>query len=76
MDIKITFDSNAKEDILSFFDKEINDEGIIVESSTKEPIISLDGTEVHEKEFAGIKNGSEIFLKKDLISMMKLSEEK
>jgi len=76
MDLNITFDSSAKEDILSFFDKEINKEGLIVESLTKEPIIGLDGTEVHEKEFAGIKKGSEIFLKNDLISMMKLSEEK
>ena len=51
---------------MSFFDKEISEDGLIVESSTKEPIIGLDGTEVHEKEFAGIKKGSEIFLKNDL----------
>ena len=75
MDMNITFDSTAKEDILHFFAKEINDGGIIVETESKESVIALDGSEVCSGEFAGIKSGSEIFLKKDLISMMKLSEE-
>lgn len=76
MNINLTFDSNAKKDILNFFNKEINEEGLIVETNTKEAVISLDGLELHEKEFAGIKKGSEIFLKNDLISVLKLSEEK
>jgi hypothetical protein len=75
MKTNITFNSSAKRDILKFFDKEINNEGIIVESSSKEKVLGLDGTDIYETEFAGIKAGSEIFLKKDLISMMKLVDE-
>lgn len=74
MNINLTFNSNAKKDILNFFNKD--EEGLIVETNTKEAVISLDGLELHEKEFAGIKKGSEIFLKNDLISVLKLSEEK
>lgn len=76
MDIKITFDSSARKDILNFFDKEVNEDNIIVESSTKELVLGMDGSEIYEKEFAGIKKGSEIFLKSDLISMLKLADER
>lgn len=76
MDMNFTFDSTAKSDILGFFGKEVNEENIIVESSSKEPVIGLDGYEVYEKDFAGIKKGSEIFLKNDLLSMMKLADER
>ena len=77
MEINITFDSSARRDILKFFDKEVNSKGIIVESSSKEEVLGLDGTEVYEKEFAGIKGDfeTEVFLKRDLVSMMKLTEE-
>jgi hypothetical protein len=75
MEINITFNSSAKRDILKFFEKEVTSEGIIIESSSKEKVLGLDGTEVCEEEFAGIKAGSEIFLKNDLVSLMQLAEE-
>lgn len=71
--VKLTFDSSARKDILSFFNKEVDTEGKIVESDTKEEVVSPDG-EVYENEFAGIKKGSEIFLKNDIISLMRLAE--
>lgn len=76
MDIKLTFDSSARKDVLNFFDKEVNDDNVIVESSSKEPVVGLDGSEVFEKDFAGIKKGSEVFLKSDLVSMLKLADER
>lgn len=76
MSVKLTFDTSAKRDVLSFFNKEINEDGLIVEASNEEPVVGIDGSEVHEKEFAGIKKGSEIFLKTDLISMLKLADKK
>ncbi|MFO7710348.1 MAG: hypothetical protein ACLFP2_00810 [Candidatus Woesearchaeota archaeon] len=72
---RLTFNSSAKKDILGFFGKEINEESFIIEKDTQEPVIGLDGTEVHEDEFAGLRKGSEIFLKNDLISIMRLADE-
>jgi hypothetical protein len=71
----ITFEASAKEDILSFFDKSVDDEGLIVEKNNpSQRVITLDGEEISLKEFAGIKRGSEIFIKSDLISLMNLSD--
>ncbi len=71
----ITFEASAKEDILSFFDKSVDDEGLIVEKDNPtQRVITLEGEEISLKEFAGIKRGSEIFIKSDLISLMNLSD--
>ncbi|GBE18328.1 hypothetical protein BMS3Abin16_00925 [archaeon BMS3Abin16] len=71
----ITFEASAKEDILSFFDKSVDDEGLIVEKDNpSQRVITLEGEEISLKEFAGIKRGSEIFIKSDLISLMNLSD--
>ena len=72
----LTFDDSVKEEILDFFDKTINDENFIVEkNNTEQKVLSEDGQEVNINEFGGIKKGSEIFIKKDLISLMRLSKE-
>ena len=72
----LTFDESIKEDILDIFDKSIDGEGFIVEKSdSNQRVLSEDGQEVNIKEFGGIKKGSEVFIKKDLISLMRLSKE-
>lgn len=66
----ITFDASAKRKILSFFDKTVDDEGFIVEKEdTSQRVITPEGEEVKEEEFAGIRKGSEIFFKSDLPSL-------
>ena len=71
----LTFDDSVKEEILDFFDKTIDSEGFIVEKdNTNQKILSEDGQEVKIEEFGGIKKGSEDFIKKDLISLMRLSK--
>lgn len=71
----ITFNKNARKDILEFFDKTVDDEGFIVESSDPEQrVITPEGDEVEFLEFAGLTKGSEIFIKSDLISLIKLAD--
>jgi hypothetical protein len=73
--ISLTFDKSLRKEILSFFDKEINDKGIIVEKSNpSQMVLSNDGQEVKIEEFGGIKRGSEVFIKNDLVSLMRLSK--
>lgn len=69
----ITFDASAKEEILSFFDKTIDVDGFIVEKEdTTQRVITPDGEEITLEEFAGLRKGSEIFIKSDLPSLINL----
>ncbi len=66
---KIIFDSAFKQDILTCFDKEIK-QGVIVEKQTGIPVLTKQGQSITKKEFAGIKKGSEIYLKNDITSLI------
>ena len=71
----LTFDEAVREEILSIFRKTLDDEGFIIEEDNPvQRVLSEDGQEVNIKEFGGIKKGSEIFIKNDLISLMRLSK--
>jgi len=72
----LTFDDSIREVILDVFDKSIDSEDFIVEKDNpNQRVLSEDGQEVNINEFGGLKKGSEIFIKKDLISLMRLSKE-
>lgn len=72
----ITFEESAKEKILSFFDKTVDNEGFIVErDEPTQRVITPDGEEIVFEEFAGIRRGSEIFIKSDLTSLMNLADQ-
>jgi len=71
----ITFDESSKRVILQIFGKDIDEQGYIVESSTRQRVLNPDGEELLAKDFAGIKKGSEIFITKDLPSLLKFAYE-
>lgn len=74
--VQITFDDSVKEDILDIFDKKVGKDGLIVEKQNPEQkVLTFDGQEISLEEFGGIKKGSEVFIKNDLISLMRLSKE-
>jgi hypothetical protein len=69
----VTFEESAKKQILSFFDKTVDEEGFIVEiSDHTQRVITPEGEEIKLEEFAGIRKGSEIFIKSDLPSLFDL----
>lgn len=68
----ITFDKSAKEFILDSFDKKINNEGYVIEKKTGNKVIANDGQDLLIGQFGGVKKGSEVFIKSDIISVMKL----
>ena len=71
----ITFDDSAKRFILSSFGKDVDAEGYIVEKSDpKQRVLTLDGSEVLESEFAGLHRGSLVFVKSDLVSVIRLMD--
>jgi hypothetical protein len=70
----ITFDNEAKIDMLEFFDKTVDKEGYIIEKSTGQKILASDGDYLELAHFAGIKKGSLVFVKKDINSIIELSD--
>ena len=71
----ITFDKTARKFILESFNKTTDEEGYVVEKSNiKQRVLSPDGDVVKEIEFAGVKKGSEVFIKSDLLSIIELSD--
>ena len=71
----ITFDESAKKFILSAFNKTKGEDGYIVESNDPtQKVLTPDGSEIKLCQFAGIKKGSEVFIKSDIISLVKLAE--
>lgn len=72
--IKITFDSEAKREILDLLEKTVDFDGYIAEKSdATQRVITVNG-EIKEDEFGGVRVGSEIFIKNDLPSLMDLSK--
>lgn len=71
----ITFHKSVKTFILNTFDKKINKDGVIVEKKNpQQKVLAPDGQEVTIEQFAGIKRGSEVFIKSDLLSLLKLCD--
>lgn len=72
---KITFDKSVKKDILDFLDKSIDDDEFIVEKdNSNQKVLTFDGEEITTEEFGGIKKGSEVFIKNDIVSLMRFSK--
>lgn len=44
-------------------------------SNIKQRVLSSDGDVIRENEFAGVKKGSEVFIKSDLLSIIELSDQ-
>lgn len=71
----ITFDDSTKEFILDAFDKAVNQDDVIVEKDNpSQKVLSIDGLEVTSSQFAGIRKGSEIYIKSDLASLIQLCD--
>ncbi|HEX4774568.1 MAG TPA: hypothetical protein VH234_03555 [Candidatus Saccharimonadales bacterium] len=72
----VTFDDTTRKIALLAFGKDIDEQGYIIEISSKQRVLTPDGEEVLAKDFAGIKKGSEIFITKDLPSLLQFANNK
>ena len=69
--MEITFDKGLAEQILSGFGKIVDDNGYIFDKKTGKRVLTPDGDEIKLSEFAGIVPGSEVFIKSDIVSLIK-----
>ena len=73
--MKITFDKAIKKDILLLLDKVVNEDDSVVEKDNpNQKVLAFDGQELTLEEFGGVQKGSEVFIKQDLVSLMRLSK--
>ena len=72
---RLLFTPKALPFILKAFNKGMNESGTIIDE-TGEPVLTPEGEEITKDNFGGIKKGSLIFLKKDLLTAIKLTEGK
>ena len=71
----ITFEEEAKAEVLNLFNKAVDEEGYIVEKDNPaQRIPGSDGEALEVEHFAGIKKGSLVFIKSDLISLIELAD--
>lgn len=63
MSEEVVFHESALEDILKSFDKDIDEDGYIVEDTEdRRRVKTPDGEEILAEELGAIKNGSEMYL--------------
>ena len=75
MNTKITFTSSAKKDILEMLSKSVDKDGYIVEKSNPEQrVLTFDVEEITLDDFGGFQRGSEVFIKNNVVSLMKLAK--
>lgn len=72
----ITFDNTVegKKAILQLFGKAVDESGYIIEVKSGEKVVSPHNEFILFDDFAGIRPGSEIFITKDLPSLMEQAE--
>lgn len=70
--LEITFKGNPKTKrfILSIFGKDIDSEGFIVEKLSGKRVLGSDGQEITLEDLGVIKNGSEIYSKENIVSLV------
>jgi hypothetical protein len=70
--MRITFDGSARDFVLDAFGKKVCN-GFIVEKSGQK-VLTPRGEEIPAKEFAGVRKGSVVFLKSDIVSLVEAAE--
>ena len=72
---RIVFDKSAKKDILEILDKTTDADGTIVEKDNpSQKVLTFEGDEITLEEFGGVQKGSQVFIRNNLISLIRLSK--
>ena len=75
MKAQITFDKKAKKEVLELLDKTVDEDGMIVEKDNpKQRVLTFDGEEISLQELGGVQKGSEVFIRNNLVSLIRLSK--
>ena len=73
--MKMVFDASARDFVLEAFNKVLDPEGYVVEKNDqKHRVLTPSGDEIHVSEFAGVRKGSVVFIKSDIVSLIQAAQ--
>ena len=72
--MKITFDASARDFILDAFGKKAHGGFVVEKAKPDQKVLTPRGEEIAESEFAGVRKGSAVFLKSDIVSLIEAAE--
>jgi hypothetical protein len=71
----VVFNDGAKDFLLDTFGKSTDSEGYVVEASDpSQRVLTPRGDEIPVSEFAGVRRGSTVFFKSDIVSLIEAAE--
>jgi hypothetical protein len=72
---RLTFDSSGVRYVLGLFGKTVDDEKYLVEQDDpNQRVLTVKGEEIRLPNFAGIRKGSEIYVKSDIDSLIEAAD--
>jgi hypothetical protein len=74
MSLRITFDASARDFVLDAFGKTIDNGYVVERCQPSQKVLTPRGEDIPEKEFAGVRKGSAIFVKSDIISLIEAAK--
>jgi hypothetical protein len=74
MSTRITFEKSAEDFVLDCFGKKAQDGYVVEKSAPSQRVLTPRGEDIPVSEFAGIRKGSVIFVKSDIVSLIEAAE--
>lgn len=69
MSTSLTFDESATDFILKSFNKEVDEEGYVVDEEGNR-VTTPEGDKIKKEEFAGVEKGSTLYLSDDFTTLV------
>ena len=70
MSIRITFDDSARSFVLDAFGKAEHEGFVVEKKKPDQKVLTPRGDDIPLKDFAGVRQGSVIFVKSDIVSLI------
>lgn len=70
MSFRITFDSSARDFVLDAFGKTTRNGFVVEHCQPDQKVLTPRGEEIPVTEFAGVRKGSKVFVKSDIVSLI------
>jgi hypothetical protein len=74
MKIQVTFDDSARDFVLDAFGKVASGDFVSEKTKPDQKVLTPRGEEIPLREFAGVRKGSVIFLKSDVVSLVEAAQ--
>lgn len=74
MNLRVTFDESARDFVLGAFGKTIADGFVVEKCNKRQRVLTPRGEDLPASEFAGIRRGSTIFVKSDIVSLIEAAK--